>query len=150
MSGVALPVQLTGVVLRLGHATSKGILWLHSFTQVCTCVRVHVQAMEVLLLALAAHSRLQEAVAVLRGCRELTDLSVNAAVTRAGLCVRRLSSLVVSLEFPPFDAGCSSELYNSIRGSAAAMPVAQVSWWHVGRATKWRAQGNTQEIRAGT
>jgi hypothetical protein len=92
--------------------------------------------MEVLLLALAAHRRLQEATAVLRGCRELADLSVNAAVTRAEFCVRRLSSLVVSLEFPPYDAGCSSEQYNSTRGAAAAMPVAQVSGWQKGRGTE--------------
>lgn len=56
-----------------------------------------VQSMEVLLLALAAHRRLKEAGDVLTGCRDLADLAANAAVNRAAMCVRRLSSLVVSL-----------------------------------------------------
>lgn len=63
---------------------------------------------------------------MLRGRRELADLANNNAVVLAEKWAQSLSSLMPSLEFPPYDAGLSSEEYHSTRGAAAAMPVAQV------------------------
>lgn len=86
-----------------------------------------MQSLDVLLLALSAHRRLKEAAAVLKGRRELADLADNKAVELAEQWAQSLSRLLPSLEFPPYDAGVSSEDYRNARGAAAAMPVAQVS-----------------------
>jgi len=91
-----------------------------------TCLPACLQSLDVLLLALCAIQRLREAASVLRGCRELSDLALNLAVSRAESWALTLSSLTVSLEFPPYDPGCGSEGYGNIQGSAAAMPLAQV------------------------
>lgn len=91
-----------------------------------------MQSLDVLLLALCAIQRLREAASVLRGCRELSDLAVNLAVERAESWALTLSSLTVSLEFPPYDPGCGSEGYSNTQGAAAAMPLAQVRLMNTG------------------
>lgn len=82
--------------------------------------------MDVLLPALAARKQIRDAAMVLKLCRELTPLADNQAYVRAEELALRLSSLLVSLEFPPYDLGCGSDGYSSTRGAAAAMPEVQV------------------------
>lgn len=45
---------------------------------------------------------------------------------RAEACALQLSSLVPSLEWPPYDPGAGSEGYGAGRGTAGVMPVMQV------------------------
>lgn len=94
------------------------------------CVLCPAQSLEVLLLALSAIKRLREAAAVLKGCPQLAQLADNAAVRKAEVCALQLSSLIPSLEWPPYDPGAGSEGYDACRGTAGAMPVMQVREWH--------------------
>jgi hypothetical protein len=90
------------------------------------CLCCALQSLEVLLLALSAFQRLKEAAAVLRGCPQLTQLAANNAFQRAEVYALQLSSLVPSLEWPPYDPGVGSEGYGTCSGTAGAMPVMQV------------------------
>ncbi len=59
--------------------------------------------------------------------RLLEDIAANPAVTAAEGWATQLSCLALSLEFPPLDVGLSAVDYESARGAAGAMPLAQVT-----------------------
>lgn len=79
--------------------------------------------------ALAANVRLQEVASVVKACKPLSARAshCNTAAKQASQLAQQLASLLVSLEFPPYDPGCGSEEYSRAWGAAAAMPVTQVS-----------------------